>query len=367
MKASQVVVGTGKRIHLGISTCPNDTFAFAGLLDGLVSTEAFEFVVDLLDIDELNRSLLGGQYDVLKASYHAALLLADQITVLPVGSALGFGVGPLLLAAREGEVPGQPKHSQPKPGQPKPGQPKPGQQTRPTETRRPTKTRQANRNTVTSQLCPGEHTTAKLLFDLFYGQTTRVEHVVFSEIMPRLMRQTADFGVCIHEGRFTYQASGLHCVEDLGQRWETETNCPLPLGGLFMRDTHDEDVMREVSAIISKSLGLARSDPAIALPCMRKYAQSMNDEVLMQHVDLYVNDWTVDLRKRATVPQADDLPEKGAGVEKVTREGLRSLNEIVRNGNKRLGKMKVHSQGLRVLEVVVTNFAGKIGCGPPSR
>lgn len=296
-QSHRIFVGSGKRIHLGISTCPNDTFAFAGLIENLVATGPFEFVIDLLDIDELNQGLLGGRFDVLKASYHAALLLADEITVLPVGSALGFGVGPLLLAAREGEVP---------------------------------KSENANSQLT---LCPGEHTTAKLLFDLFHGQTTRVEQVVFSEIMPRLIEQSADFGVCIHEGRFTYQESGLHCVEDLGQRWEAEADCPLPLGGLFMRDTHDAHVMREVSAIISASLNLARANPAIALPSMRRFAQSMNDEVLMQHVDLYVNDWTVDLRNEG----ARDA------------EGFHSLTKLSEMA-KKAGKLQVHSQGLRVLE-----------------
>lgn len=303
-ESARLTVGSGKRIHLGISTCPNDTFAFAGLIDGMVPTGPFEFVIDLLDIDELNQGLLGGRFDVMKASYHAALLLADEITVLPVGSALGFGVGPLLLAARQGEVP--------------------------------------ERQTTSPQLtlCPGEHTTAKLLFDLFHGQTTRVEHVVFSEIIPRLMDQSADFGVCIHEGRFTFQESGLHCVEDLGQRWEAETDCPLPLGGLFMRDAHDKSAMREVSAIISASLNLAQANPAIALPSMRKFAQSMNDDVLMQHVDLYVNDWTVDLRKR----DAGDLRKRGVG----EGDGLLSLAKLSEMA-KKVGKLKVHSQGLRVL------------------
>lgn len=250
-----------QKLHLGISTCPNDTFTFAALLEGRVDTDGFSFEIDLLDIDQLNRGLMAGQFDLAKTSFNAALSLADQVVVLPVGSALGFGVGPLLLASQSGTSPSQPGWGE-----------------------QPALT-----------LCPGEHTTAKWLFDLFYQNTTTIEHVVFSDIMPRLIDGTADFGVCIHEGRFTYESAGLHCVADLGDLWERRTQHPLPLGGLVMRRQCDTDQMRRISQVISRSLAVARDAPETALPAMRRYAQSMDDDVLMQHVKLYVNDWTVDL------------------------------------------------------------------------
>ncbi|EMI40781.1 1,4-dihydroxy-6-naphthoate synthase [Rhodopirellula sp. SWK7] len=259
--SDRVRVGSGEKMHLAISTCPNDTFAFAALLEGRVDTGGFEFDIDLLDIDQLNHGLIDGHFDLAKTSFHAALSLTEDVVVLPVGSALGFGVGPLLLASKAGEVP---------------------------------RGVSAGENPQLT-LCPGEHTTAKLLFDLFYPNTTDVEHVVFSDIMPRLSAGTADFGVCIHEGRFTYEQSGLHCVADLGQLWESATGCPLPLGGLVMRVQHGAEVMQRVSDVISRSLAVSRADPQTALPAMRRYAQAMEDSVLMQHVDLYVNDWTVDL------------------------------------------------------------------------
>jgi 1,4-dihydroxy-6-naphthoate synthase len=178
---------SARSIRLGISTCPNDTFAFHGLMHRLVDWRGLDFQIELLDIQQLNDRLLAGDFDVAKASFHAALRLAERCVVLPSGSALGFGVGPLLLAARPGEVP-------------------------------------CDRGQVT--LCPGEHTTAALLFQLFYANTATVRHVVFSEIMPALQQGRADFGVCIHEGRFTWQQQGLSLVEDLGTRWEQETGCP---------------------------------------------------------------------------------------------------------------------------------------------
>ena len=243
-------------IHLGISTCPNDTFAFHGLMTHSVDWRGMKFEIELIDIQQLNDRLFAGDFDVAKTSFHAALLLADKTVVLPSGSALGFGVGPLLLSTRAGE--------------------------------RPESTEQVT-------LCPGQHTTAALLFQLFYPHTTQVRHVVFSDIMPDLKQGKADFGVCIHEGRFTWQNEGLGLVEDLGTRWEQETSCPLPLGGIVSRRSLGPNTIATVQAVIHDSLQLALSNRSLPLPSMRKYAQEFDDAVLMQHVDLYVNDWTVDL------------------------------------------------------------------------
>jgi 1,4-dihydroxy-6-naphthoate synthase len=214
------------------------------------------FEIELLDIEKLNERMLRGDFDVCKVSFAAALTMADDVVVLPTGSALGFGVGPLLLAATRDARPEEPTQL---------------------------------------TLCPGTHTTASLLFSLFYRDTTQVEQVVFSDIMPRLEAGSADFGVCIHEGRFTWQNRGLHLVEDLGSRWEAETHCPLPLGGLVARRTLPTDVIAAVQHAIHESLSLALATPAAALLTMRDHAQEFDDRVLMQHVELYVNEWTRDL------------------------------------------------------------------------
>jgi 1,4-dihydroxy-6-naphthoate synthase len=133
------------------------------------------------------------------------------------------------------------------------------------------------------------------LNSLFYPETTRVEHVVFSQIMPMLQRKAADFGVCIHEGRFTWEQQGLGLVEDLGTRWESETNSPLPLGGIVARRSLGDELIATVQHVIRDSLEFALADRDAALPTMRKYAQEFDDDVLMKHVDLYVNEWTTDL------------------------------------------------------------------------
>jgi 1,4-dihydroxy-6-naphthoate synthase len=254
-------------IHLGISTCPNDTFAFAALMNRQVDWRGLEFKIELLDIAELNDRLFDGKFDVCKTSFHAALSLARQTVVLSCGSAMGFGVGPLLLAAHDGQRP-------------------------------------SDSSQVT--LCPGKQTTATLLYSLFYPDTTQLQQTVFSDIMPRLKSGTADFGVCIHEGRFTWQQEGLFLVEDLGQRWEKETQSPLPLGGIVARRNLNsqanhsqanlgDQTIQTVKEVIGDSLHFAHKHPDQVLPTMRKYAQEFNDAVLMKHVELYVNQWTLDL------------------------------------------------------------------------
>jgi len=253
-RGREITVGT--QIHLAISTCPNDTFTFHGLMSKAVDWRGLDFHVELLDIQQLNDRLFAGDFDVAKTSFHAALKLTEETVVLPSGSALGYQVGPLLLAAHP--------------------------DTRPVDSTQVT-------------LCPGEDTTAALLFRLFHKNTSQVRHVIFSDIMPALERHDADFGVCIHEGRFTWEQAGLSLVEDLGTRWETATGCPLPLGGIVARRSLSSRVIADVQAVIHNSLSLALADPDVALPSMRRYAQEFDDSVLRKHVELYVNEWTIDL------------------------------------------------------------------------
>ncbi len=251
-------------IDLAISTCPNDTFAFHAILENEIDLRGLSFNTRLLDIQQLNDGLFAGQFDVAKASFHAAALLTDQTVVLPSGSALGFGVGPLLLAARSGSNPADDS---------------------------------AAGRIV---LCPGKHTTATMLFRIFYkdaiqsGNVT-IRQTLFSDIMPELEKRTADYGVCIHEGRFTWQDAGLACVEDLGTRWEDETGSPLPLGGILAKRALGSDLIARLQSVLRESVQWGLDHPEQTLPTMRKHAQEFSDEVLMQHVKLYVNDWTVEL------------------------------------------------------------------------
>lgn len=240
------------RIRLGISTCPNDTFAFHGLLAGKIPTPGIEFEIELHDVETLNEALLSGAHDVVKGSFAAAFEVADQRVVLPVGAALGFDNGPLLLAP-ERDRPGTPERV---------------------------------------VLGPGRHTTAELLFRLYHPEETGLRSVLFSEVMPALENGEADLGICIHEGRFTYAGRGLRRVEDLGERWTAATGCPLPLGGLFAQRDLGAELTAAVQTAIEASLRYSRENPQEALSSMRRYAQEHSDDVLNAHVKLYVTDDT---------------------------------------------------------------------------
>lgn len=252
-------------IRLGISTCPNDTFTFHALMERKVDWRGLNFHVELMDVEELNTRLFAGDFDVAKASFHAALHLADKLGVLPTGSALGYGVGPLLLAAHDATHPRD-------------------MVVNPDGTLRPARI-----------LCPGEHTTATLLYRMFHRGEGELEQTVFFEIMPALQAATADFGVCIHEGRFTWREQGLALVEDLGTVWEQATGAPLPLGGILARHRLGAEALQRVQRVLRDSLDYALAHRDEALITMRRYAQEFSDDVLFAHVDLYVNEWTQEL------------------------------------------------------------------------
>lgn len=250
-----------RTLRLGVSPCPNDTFAFHGLLSGAVRAEGLALAIELLDVEAANRALLADRLDAAKVSFAAALEAGPRWVVLASGSALGFGVGPLLVAA--------PGRTDPARG---------GRDGRPARV-----------------LCPGEHTTATLLYRLLRPGQGAVEQVVFSDVLPRLAEGSADFGVCIHEGRFTYERYGLTCVEDLGATWEAASGGPLPLGGIAARADLGRPVHEALARAIRASIEHARSDPEGALATMRAHAREHDDDVLRAHVDLYVNEWTLDL------------------------------------------------------------------------
>jgi 1,4-dihydroxy-6-naphthoate synthase len=247
-------------IRLGISPCPNDTFAFHALLARKIAIAGLELAIELADIEALNLRFARGELDAAKVSFAAALRFGDRCRVLPSGAALGFGVGPLLLARRG--MPGA-EHA-----------------------RIPAGAR---------VLLPGEHTTAHLLFRLFHPEGGHVEHVPFFEIMPALERGDADFGVCIHEGRFTWREHELELVEDLGSSWESRTRAPLPLGGIVVARDLPRELATALDRAIKASIDYAREHREEASATMREHARELSDAVLWAHVELYVTNWTRDM------------------------------------------------------------------------
>lgn len=243
------------RYKLGISTCPNDTFMFHALLTGSVNPIGFELDIELKDVQQLNEGLSRGAFHFAKASCFAAALMRERYERATSGAALGYGVGPLVLS-RKGAPP-------------------------------------LNENARV--LTPGGMTTAYLLLQKFFPLAKSVRHVVFSEIMPALERGEADYGVVIHEGRFTYAQSGLGLTADLGAMWEKEFSLPLPLGCIVADRSIPSEHRAAFSRAVRESIEYGYAHKEETLSTMRRYAQELEDSVIWQHVDLYVNEWSINL------------------------------------------------------------------------
>ena len=243
-----------KKLTLGISTCPNDTFVFEAWINGRIK-DAPSVSCSLKDISELNRTAMGAGMDVIKVSFFAYGFIKEEYRLLSAGGALGRSCGPVIVV--------RPGISDLNPGE------------------------------IRIAL-PGELTTANLLFSLYRTEMKNKIYMKFDEIMSAVSSKKVDAGVVIHEGRFTLKDYGLVLFKDLGAWWEDKTGFPVPLGAIVVRKTLGEDMIKLVELSIRKSLKMAWSSPEIPMPFMRKFAGEMDDNVLRSHVDLYVNDFTFD-------------------------------------------------------------------------
>ena len=237
------------------SPCPNDTFMMHGIMTGAVQTEEIELDIALHDIQELNVGMGNKRFDFCKVSSVAALRCLDSYELCSVGAALGYGVGPLLLQ--------------------RPGAGALGAGAR--------------------VLCPGDGTTAHALLRFFYPDVKTVQHVVFSDIMPALGRGDADFGVVIHEGRFTYQSLGLELVADLGTLWEERFKLPLPLGCLVAHKRVAEGARTSFESLVKRSIEHAYGHRDETYSTMKRHAQELDERAIWSHVELYVNEWSLHL------------------------------------------------------------------------
>lgn len=244
------------QLSLGFSPCPNDTFIFDALVNGKIDTEGLQFDTRLEDVETLNKWALQGKLDITKLSFAAGLRVADKYRLLNSGSALGRGCGPLLIA------------------------------------REPLSPEQISSLKIA---IPGENTTANLLFSIAYPHAKNKEIMVFSDIEQAVISGRADAGVIIHENRFTYQQKGLVKITDLGAFWEEKTGHPIPLGGIFIRKDIPEATARQVDALIAKSLQFSFANYPTLAPYVKEHAQEMDEQVMRQHIELYVNDFSLDL------------------------------------------------------------------------
>ncbi len=251
------------KLTLGFSPCPNDTFIFDALIHGKIDTEGLTFEVIFDDVETLNQKAMNGTLDITKLSFHAFAYVVENYALLDAGSALGFGVGPLLICKNE------------------------------------------NIDSINSLLTtsghqlrtgiPGKYTTANFLLGIAYPQLTEKKEMVFSEIERALLSDQIDLGLIIHENRFTYQDKGLHKVVDLGDFWEQLTGCPIPLGGIVVNRKLDHPIQQKVNRLVRKSVEYAFANPKSGLDFIKQHAQEMEESVMYKHIELYVNKYSIDL------------------------------------------------------------------------
>lgn len=245
-------------LSLAFSPCPNDCFMFDAIVHKRIDLEGLTFDVRLADVEALNRDAFDGRTDVTKLSYHAFAHCADRYVMLNAGSALGRNCGPLLIS------------------------------------KRPITADEVAAGGLRIAI-PGKFTTANLLLGLAFPSATQTTPMVFSDIEGVVASGEYDAGVIIHENRFTYQSRGLRKVVDLGEYWEETTGFAIPLGGIVVRRDLDPEVQTTMERVLRRSVEYAFAHRDHTLPYVRAHAQDMDDEVMFKHIDLYVNDFSVDL------------------------------------------------------------------------
>jgi 1,4-dihydroxy-6-naphthoate synthase len=241
-------------LSLGYSPCPNDTFIFHALVHGLVSAGDVRFRERLEDVETLNQLAREGALDVTKVSYGAIPYLLDEYVLLKSGGALGRGCGPLLVVRAD-------RADHP----------------------------------IERIAIPGRQTTANLLLRLWAPELPQGEEVIYSEIMPAVVRGEVDAGLIIHESRFTYADHGLVQRVDLGEWWEEETGRPIPLGGILARRSLGAEVIHSLEDALRRSVERAFAHPDDSAEYVRQHAQEMDPAVMRQHIELYVNHFSAAL------------------------------------------------------------------------
>jgi 1,4-dihydroxy-6-naphthoate synthase len=243
-------------LTIGYSPCPNDTFIFYALVHGKVHVPGVEFREQLADVETLNRMALASSLDITKISFHALGHLREQYALLRSGSALGRGCGPLIVA-------------------------KPG-----------TRLEDIKKGPVA---IPGKLTTASLLLQLYDPSISNIIIMPFDRIMEAVSKGEVSAGLIIHESRFTYPLYKLENLLDLGEWWEKRSGFPIPLGGILGKRSLGRDVLRSAEEGIRDSLHYANAHPDEVLQYCKQHSQEMDETVMKSHIDLYVNDFSLDL------------------------------------------------------------------------
>ncbi len=245
-------------LSLGFSPCPNDCFMFDAIVNRRIDLEGLEFSIRMADVEALNKAAFAGAIDVTKLSYHAYAYCTGAYVLLDAGSALGRNCGTLLISKRA--IPPE----------------------------------EAAAGGLRIAI-PGQFTTANFLLGLAFPKALDKTEMLFSEIEPAVLDGDYDAGLIINENRFTYASRGLKKIVDLGEFWEGETGAPIPLGGIVVKRSLPDEVKQAVNRVLRRSVEYAFAHREASLPFVREHAQEMSEDVMYRHIDLYVNEYSVDL------------------------------------------------------------------------
>jgi 1,4-dihydroxy-6-naphthoate synthase len=245
----------------GFSPCPNDTYIFYALANNKIDLRGLEFDFVIKDVELLNQLAISKKLEISKVSSHAYFHLRRDYVFLNSGAAFGRGCGPLMVANEDFSIK-------------EPGRFRIG--------------------------VPGKLTTAFLLLKLYISagfepQFSNLDYIFmpFNEIMGAVKNGDIDAGLVIHEGRFTFADYGLVKIVDLGEWWETETGFPIPLGGIIAKKEIASDTIKIIEDLIIKSVEYSGNNFDKALGFIKQHSQELDDRVIMQHISLYVNDYTM--------------------------------------------------------------------------
>lgn len=262
------------KLSLGFSPCPNDTYIFDALVNHKIETKGYEFDIHISDVEELNHKVLNNELDVSKISFATYPQIHTNYKIVNSGSALGINNGPLIISR--------------------------------------TKVYPDELHEVKIAI-PGIHTTANLLLTIAFPKAKNKKEYLFSDIEEAILSNEVDAGVIIHETRFTYKKKGLTKITDLGEWWHSNMHLPLPLGGIVIEKKHSQETQNAINALIKDSLMYAMENPQSAEGFIKQHSKELSDEVIKQHIELYVNDYSIDMGK-----------EGRNAIETLFREGVKA-------------------------------------------
>ncbi len=267
------------KITLGFSPCPNDTFIFDALVNNKIDTMGINFEPGLEDVETLNNRAINNSLDITKISFGVLPLVYSNYIVLNSGSALGTGVGPILIAKSKILI-----------------------------------------NEIDNCLIaiPGENTTAHMLFNLTFPLAKNKIFIRYDEVENFVLQSPSNniAGVIIHENRFTYEQKELTKIIDLGEFWQNETGYPIPLGGIVANRQLDTSLSKKIDLLIKESIEYAFENYPLVPPYVKMYALEMDEQVIRKHIELYVNDYSI------------CLGEEGKNAVKKFLEIYRNVNEL---------------------------------------